>query len=62
MLFFINYKITLIIIAIGHEDQKRDQIVFSLPLSEIKTNIFYPNNHFTFKELVALINAENSGI
>ena len=43
-----------------YEDQKRDQIVFSLPLSELKTNIFYPNK-FTFKELVALTNADSEG-
>lgn len=40
------------------EDRVRDQIVFSLNLTELRTKIIYPGEGYSFKELVKLSNHE----
>ena len=41
------------------EDPRRDQIVFSLPLTSLSTKILYPEAGYAFKEVVKLSSAES---
>lgn len=46
-----------------YEDLKRDQFIVSLPLSDMKTNMFYPleDKGISFKELLSFSNKTSEG-